>query len=55
MEDVQRSEAQNRDRLSGKIQTGPDVEANGVFTATKWREVVSSDGVRCFVKDAKGA
>jgi hypothetical protein len=52
MEDIRRSEAQYRGRLDGKIQTGPDVEANGVFTATKWREVVSSDGVRCFVKDA---
>jgi hypothetical protein len=53
MDDVRRSEAQYRGRLDGKIDSGPSIEANGVFTDPEWQEVVSSDGVRCLVAGAK--
>jgi hypothetical protein len=53
MVDVRRTEAQNRERVDGKIDPGPGIEANGVFTDPGWQEVVSSGGVRCSVAWAK--
>ena len=45
--EFQRLEAKNRAAL--KAATQAEIEANGDFADPDWREVVSPDGVRCFV------
>jgi hypothetical protein len=42
-----RIEADNRAALAAAEQA--EIEANGYFTEPEWQEVVSKDGVRCFV------
>jgi hypothetical protein len=43
----ERIEAKNRAALKAADQA--EIEANGEFTEPGWREVISPDGVRCFV------
>jgi hypothetical protein len=47
MDDVRRIEAKNRKLLEDAERA--EIEANGNFTESEWREVVSPDGVKCFV------
>ena len=47
MDDVKRIEAKNRAALKAAEQA--EIEASGEFTDPDWREVISPDGVRCFV------
>lgn len=47
MDEVKRIEAKNRAAL--KAAEEAEIEANGNFTEPDWREVISPDGVRCFV------
>jgi hypothetical protein len=44
---VKRVEAKNRAALKAAEQA--EIEANGNFTEPDWQEVISPDGVRCFV------
>ena len=46
-DEYRRIEAKNRAALKAAEQA--EIEANGYFTEPDWREVVSRDGVRCFV------
>jgi hypothetical protein len=45
--EYERIEAKNRAALRKAEEA--EIEANGYFTDTEWREVISPDGVRCFV------
>jgi hypothetical protein len=45
--DYERLEAKNRTALKAAEQA--EIEANGEFTEPEWREVISPDGIRCFV------
>jgi hypothetical protein len=47
MDEVLWIEAKNKTIL--KAVKEAEIEANGYFTETVWREVISPDGVRCFV------
>jgi hypothetical protein len=52
--EYRRIEAKNRAALEAhfaKLKTAEEaeIEANGYFTDTEWREVISPDGVRCYV------
>jgi len=49
----QRIEAKNRAALKAAEQA--EIEANGEFTEPEWREVISPDGVRCFVTQFRNA
>ena len=53
----ERIEAQNRAALKSlsamlRAAEEAEIEANGYFNEPDWREVVSPDGVRCFVTSA---
>ena len=53
----ERIEAKNHAALKSHIATlraaeEAEIEANGYFSEPDWREVVSPDGVRCFVTSA---
>ena len=45
--EYERLEARNRTALKAAEQA--EIEANGEFTEPEWREVISPDGIRCFV------
>jgi hypothetical protein len=45
--EYERLEAKNRAALKAAEQA--EIEANGEFTEPEWREVISPDGIRCFV------
>jgi hypothetical protein len=45
--EIERVEAKNRAAL--KAAEEAEIEANGYFTEPDWHEVISPDGVRCFV------
>jgi hypothetical protein len=45
--EYERLEAKNRTALKPAEQA--EIEANGEFTEPEWREVISPDGIRCFV------
>jgi hypothetical protein len=47
MDDAMRIEAKNRAALKAAEQA--EIEASGYFTEPEWREVISADGVTCFV------
>jgi hypothetical protein len=47
MDEVRRIEAKNKALLQGAEQA--EIAPNGEFTEANWTEVVSPDGVRCFV------
>jgi hypothetical protein len=49
--EYERIEAKNRAALKAHFEAleQAEVEANGYFTDPEWREVVSPDGVKCFV------
>jgi hypothetical protein len=47
MDDALRIEAKNRAALEAAERA--EIEANGYFTDPDWREVISPDGVKCFV------
>ena len=48
----ERIEASNRAALKAAEQA--EIEASGEFTEPEWREVISPDGVRCFVTRFRG-
>ena len=45
--EYERLEAKNRTALKAAEQA--EIDANGEFTQPEWREVISPDGIRCFV------
>jgi hypothetical protein len=55
MDDAMRIEARNRAALQATEQAAEqaEIEANGYFTEPEWQEIVSEDGVKCFVSRFK--
>jgi hypothetical protein len=51
MDDALRTETKNRAALKAAEQA--EIEANGYFTEREWQEIVSEDGVKCFVSRFK--